>query len=335
MIRHYKRFHYSFHEPEGRHSCRLDSRPGDRSVAFPRLGWLRALSAALVTVFGWLLITSTIAAQFPSTLPMTARSWNDRGSKFAQEQQWQPAIDAFTEAIKLAPERSELLVNRAVAWQKIGEWERAEADCTAAAKVNSEDTRAFLQRAIARTVLGRHQEAFQDASRAVRMEPENAQCVFIRHLAASRIGRHDLGHVAGENYIGIQGWFDPWSPYVALLNYVALRRTGDEAAGRNTLAEAAAVLPPTDWPTPVIFYLRGDLDEAGLLALATEPDRATLARYYIGMKEWLAGNPTKARELFAAIATTGDPAYLQTKLAGDHLREINGPETLSPPASEE
>jgi tetratricopeptide (TPR) repeat protein len=335
MIRHCKRFHYSLHEPEGRPSGRLDSGPGDRNVAFPRLGWLRAFSAALAAAFGWLLIANAIAAEFPSTLPMTARSWNDRGSKFAREQQWQPAIDAFTEAIKLAPERSELLVNRGVAWQKIGEWERAEADCTAAAKINPEDTRAFLQRAIARTELGRHQEAFQDASRAVRMEPENAQCVFIRHLTASRIGRHDLGHVAGENYIGIQGWFDPWSPYVALLNYVALRRAGDEAAARNTLAEAAAVLSPTDWPTPVFFYLRGDLEEAGLLALATEPDRATLARYYIGMNKWLDGNSTKARELFAAIAATGDQAYLQTKLAGDHLREINDPETLSPPPSEE
>lgn len=334
MMRRSDRLNSSFHESERRHSCRLDSGPDDRNVALPLRGPVRAFPAVLLAVFGWLLITNAIAAEFPSTLPMTARSWNDRGSKFAKEQQWQPAVDAFTEAIKLAPERSELLVNRAVALQKIGEWERAEADCSAAAKINPEDTRAFLQRAIARTELGRHQEAFQDASRAVRMEPENAQCVFIRHLAASRIDRHDLSHVAGENYIGIQGWFDPWSPYVALLNYVALRRAGDEAAARNTLAEAAAVLPLTDWPTPVIFYLRGDLDEAGLLALATAPDRATLARYYIGMKEWLDGNTTKARELFAAIATTGDQAYLQTKLAGDHLREINDPETLSPPSEE-
>ena len=262
------------------------------------------------------------AADFPSTLPLSARQWNDRGSKFAQEQKWQPAIEAFTEAIQLATNRSEILVNRAVALQKIGEWERAEADCTAAVAINPEDTRAFLQRAIARAELGRNEDAFKDASRAVRMEPENSQCVFIRHLLASRTGRHDLGHVAGETYIGIHGWADPWSPYIALLNYVSLRRAGNPAAAKALVAEAGSSLPPADWPTPVTLYLHGDLDESALLALATQPDRATLARYYIAMQHWLEGDTAKARELFETIVATGDRAFLQTKLAGDHLQEL-------------
>lgn len=263
------------------------------------------------------------AADFPSTLPLSARQWNDRGSKFAQEQKWQPAIEAFTEAIQLATNRSEILVNRAVALQKIGEWKRAEADCSAAVAINPEDTRAFLQRAIARAELGRNEDAFKDASRAVRMEPENSQCVFIRHLLASRTGRHDLGHVAGETYIGIHGWTDPWSPYIALLNYVSLRRAGNPAAASALVAEVRLTLPVADWPMPVAFYLHGDLDESALLALATQPDRATLARYYIGMQHWLNGDAAKARELFDVIVATGDRAFLQTKLASDHLQEMS------------
>ncbi len=290
--------------------------------------WSRLVATATIA---FCVVASASAAEFPTRLPLSAKQWNERGSKLAGEQQWQPAIDAFTEAIKLEPKRSELLVNRAVARQKLGDWSGSEADCTAAAKLNPEDTRAFLQRAIARSELGRTEEAFADASRAVRMEPDNAQCVFIRHYLATRIGRHDLGHVAGENYIGIRGWADPWSAYIALLNYVSLRRAGNDPLAKATLAEAVASLPTNDWPLPVLQFLRGDLDEAALLAQALEPDRATLARYYVGMHHWLAGDVAKARELFSAIVATGDRSYLQTKLAEDHRKEMSA----VPPASKE
>jgi hypothetical protein len=101
------------------------------------------------------------------------------------------------------------------------------------------------------------------------------------------------------------------------------------------LAEAAASLPTNDWPTPVLQFLRGDLDEAGLLAQALEPDRATLARYYVGMHHWLAGDVAKAKELFSAIVATGDRSYLQTKLAEDHLKELSAAAAAVPAASKE
>jgi len=211
----------------------------------------------------------------------------------------------------------------------------ADADCTGAVKLNPEDTRAYLQRAITRAELGRNEEAFADASRTVRMEPDNAQCVFIRHFLASRLGRHDLGYVAGENYIGIRGWEDQWSSFIALLNYVSLRRAGNEAQARAALAEAAASTPADRWPLPVVEFLRGELSEASVLALATDPDRATLVRYYVGIHHWLAGDMAKAQELFTAIVTTGDTAFLQTKLAADHLQEMSGQRAVAAASSKE
>jgi len=266
--------------------------------------------------------------------PLDARQWNERGNQFAERKEWQSAIEAFTEAIKLSPGRSELFVNRAVAYQRLGQWDQAEAECTTAIGINPEDTRAFLQRAITRTELGRNQEAFKDASRAARMEPDNAQCVFIRHLTASRLGRHDLGYTAGETYIGLRewraepvhAWSDPWSPYVALLNYVSLRRAGREAKAEAILAEAVASMSAATWPAPVILYLHGDLDRNTILSMANDSGRETLARYYIGLHEWLDGDPGNARAQFDWIVNHGDPSYLQFKLAGDHLKELKMPD---------
>ena len=104
---------------------------------------------------------------------------------------------------------------------------------------------------------------------------------------------------------------------------MSLRRAGNPAAAKSLVAEAGSSLRPADWPTPVALYLHGDLAESALLALATQPDRATLARYYIGMQHWLNGDRAKARELFDVIVATGDRAFLQTKLASDHLQEMS------------
>jgi len=274
-------------------------------------------------------------AGFPARLPMNARQWNERGIQLMQQQQWAPAIEAFGQAIQLEPQRPDLLLNRARAYQSAGQLELAEADCSAAAQLDSEETLAFLQRALIRTELGRQEAAFRDASRAVRMAPENEQCVFARYLVASRIGRHDLGHTAGETYIGIHGWNDASSPYIALLNYVALRRAGSDTAAHNTLAEAAASLSPDQWPTPVILYLRGELDESALLSLAHQPERAALARYYMGVRSWLEGDLQRAMELFRTVATTGESSLLQTKLAADHLKELSRTGPPGPASSKE
>lgn len=291
------------------------------------------LSSRVATSLAILLIS--IGMVLGEDQPTTAREWTQRGNALAADKQWQPAIAAFTEAIKLAPKRSELYVNRAVAYEKLGDWKAAEAECTTAIKFNFEDTRAFLQRAIARSEQGENEAAFEDASRAARMEPDNAQCVFIRFLTASRAGRFDLGHTAGETYIGIQGWADPFAPYVALLNYVALRRAGNESAADSILAEAAASLPANVWPAPVIHYLRGQIDAETMLSLAPDRDRETLARYYLGFKEWLGGDSAKAREQFEWIRAHGDHDFLQFKLAGDYLKELGAAAQKASPTSKE
>ena len=110
----------------------------------------------------------------------------------------------------------------------------------------------------------------------------------------------------------------------AEIRELAAERDTFKDIAQRTLAEALTSLAPDTWPVPVIRFLNGDLDEAALLALATDPDQVTLARYYLGVHHWLKGDLDRARELLGAVANTGDPAFLQTKLAADHLKELAG-----------
>ena len=58
--------------------------------------------------------------------------------------------------------------------------------------------------------------------------------------------------------------------YAVLLAHFDARRAGRRDQARSVLDEAAAKCDAAERPYPVIKHLRGELDEAGLLAAATE-----------------------------------------------------------------
>ena len=70
--------------------------------------------------------------------------------------------------------------------------------------------------------------------------------------------------------LDIQGWRDDLSMYAVLLGHFAARRDGRQDEARNLLDEAVVKCDPSAWPYPIIRHLRGELDEAGLLAAAVD-----------------------------------------------------------------
>ena len=62
------------------------------------------------------------------------------------------------------------------------------------------------------------------------------------------------------------------------------------------------------WPHPVVELLRGELDEAALLAAAGDDDETTAARCYLGMDHALRNNSAQAiRPPSAGSATMATP----------------------------
>jgi len=254
--------------------------------------------------------------------PITARDWNTRGIELSRSGEKQQAVEAFSRAVQVQPKLADPYLNRAIVFIKLKEWKKAEADCTKAIELDPDNARSYHQRAVIRSQMGLHEAAFKDASRAVRMEPTNPSMVFTRFLACSRLGRHDLGHFAGETYIGIQSWADPWSPYMALLNSVSLRRAGYDEESRAILEETTKWLNRGDWPMPLVLYLHGDIPAENVMELATDNDRKTLAHFYIGVNEWLNGDAASARPHFEWVRDKGNKDFLQHMLAEDYLKEL-------------
>ena len=273
---------------------------------------------AVTFVFG----VDLLRAADAGPAPVTAAEWIARGVELSRNAEYRQAADAFSEAVEIQPTFADAYLNRAIMFVKLGEWKKAEADCTKAIELDADNARSYQQRAVARSQLGLREAAFADASRAVRMEPADPGIVFTRYLTCSRMGRHELCHFSGETYIGIQRWSDKWSPYMALLNSVSLRRAGYEEESQSILNEASKWLNNENWPMPLVLYLQGKLDAENLMERATDDERRTLAHYYIGVNEWLNGDVPSAKPHLEWVRDNGSKDFLQSMLAEDHLNEI-------------
>ena len=88
------------------------------------------------------------------------------------------------------------------------------------------------------------------------------------------------------------------------------------------LDEADAKADKSLWPYPVVKYLRGEIDEKALMDLATDNDKMTDARGYLGYDLLLKGKPAEAREHFLWTKDHGNRNYVAYALA---LAELDRP----------
>jgi lipoprotein NlpI len=84
--------------------------------------------------------------------------------------------------------------------------------------------------------------------------------------------------------LDIEGWRGDPSRYAVLWGYFAALRDGHKDQARSLIDEAAAKCDPKVWPNPVVRHLRGELDEAGLLAFAEDEDQRGEAHFYLGLE---------------------------------------------------
>ncbi len=100
-----------------------------------------------------------------------------------------------------------------------------------------------------------------------------------------------------------------------LLGQFGSRRAGKAEAARRFLDDAAAKCDMAAWPYPVIRYLRGEIDPKALLAAATDTDKMTEARCYLGLDLALRGQAAEAREHFLWVKEHGNPGFIPYAVA--------------------
>ncbi|KAM3728902.1 Protein unc-45 [Dirofilaria immitis] len=110
----------------------------------------------------------------------SAEDLKEDGNIAFKNGQLKEAIDCYTEALELNPEKilkSTIYRNRAMVRLRMDDFEGCEMDATQALEFDGADAKAFYRRALAREKMENYSGAIMDARSALRLEPKNSGIV--------------------------------------------------------------------------------------------------------------------------------------------------------------
>ena len=162
-----------------------------------------------------------------------AIAFNNRGLAYYKKKDYDHAIQDYDRAIGLQPNYGIVFTRRAAAYQEKREYERALADYEAATQVDR-NFASERSKGFVLFYLGRMTQSAETFEKYAKSNPDDLWVILFRYLAEAKIGN-------------------------ALI------------AARELEAQAAK-LEQRSWPTPVIDFHLGKIDEKTMFAAASDPD---------------------------------------------------------------
>jgi hypothetical protein len=106
----------------------------------------------------------------------------------------------------------------------------------------------------------------------------------------------------------LEGWQEDLSIYAVILRHFSARRGGKDSEAKSIVDEAVAQCDASAWPFPIIRYLRGELDERALFVAASDSDKTTDVRCFLGVELLVRGKKEAALTHFRWVKEHGDSA---------------------------
>lgn len=179
--------------------------------------------------------------------------------------------------------------------------------------------------------LGLDPAAIPSFAASLKLDNRNANVYRATAYAHWRLARTATSALAARQYLKLRGWDDDHSPYMVLTAVLGYRANGQMPEANNLLLSAQKRLSTTAWPAPVFQYLRKEITAEQLLALATDNDKLTEARAYVGFDLTYAGKKDEARPYFEWVVANGNKRFEEYLLAQAELRRPTAkPEDAAP-----
>ncbi|HEX6730965.1 MAG TPA: tetratricopeptide repeat protein [Pyrinomonadaceae bacterium] len=236
--------------------------------------------------------------------PYDARTNRMLGDAYAGMHQYDKAIEYYKESIRVSPHRYQI--------------------------------EALLRLGLTYNRLGRHEEAVTVFEKGIQFASTPRQFAFEAEInpellpglyfstaeANLNLGRGQMAADAGRKYIEIKGWSDPNAAYAAMLSYFGSRKAGRVAEAKKMVEEALSRDEAKNWPGPILKYVNGDLKEKDLFTLATDNDKMTEARAYVGLSLELVGRRDDARTHLEWVIKNGNREFIEYTLSQAELRRL-------------
>ncbi len=243
-----------------------------------------------------------------------AAAFNNRGVARHALKEYDKAVRDYDEAIRLDPKDAIAFYNRGIARRALKDFDKAINDYDEAIRLDPKYAAAFVNRGGAREDLKEYDKAIKDYDEAIRLDPKHAHAHFSRG-ALLLSTRKPKASADFQLTIDVQGWKGDHVTYATILGQLSARIEGDEALAKKFLSNVEGKVDEKAWPYPAVLYLRGDLDGAALLKSATDDDKRTEARCYLGFDLLLRGKKDQALEHFRWVKDKGTKSYTEYDLA--------------------
>jgi len=209
-------------------------------------------------------------------------AYESRGDALYQKDEWDKAIADFDQVIKLAPNYSAGFNRRATAWIAKGEPDKAIADYNKAIALQPTNAQYYANRGVAWRDKQEFEKALVDANESVRLAPKDSVTLrdraFIKMLARRNDAIDDF-----KGVLELEAWKGANSALSVVLGNLAARQAGKDDEAKKLLEDAAIKCDRNDWRYSIVKYLRGEIDEAALLAVAQNDAVTAEIRSCIGI----------------------------------------------------
>ena len=279
-------------------------------------------------LFSWLLITSNVGAQehrfHEACLSEPASTANEKGITYSENGEKEKALEEYLKAVKLDPKCASSYHNLGNGYYVLGRYAESIIAYQKALQFNhSWSWASVVSIGRAYAFLGRLDDAITAYDAVIQFHPNEYKVYMFRADVHMRQGKGELAAADAALYLKKGGWQDKNSPYMALVEYFGLRQAKQPEKTEQFLDLALSKVKKTEWPYPVLRYLRKEISEQDLLTLAKSDDgKMTEAHAYIGLDLSLSGRTADALEHLNWVKLNGQKNYIEYHFALAEIERI-------------
>jgi tetratricopeptide (TPR) repeat protein len=196
-----------------------------------------------------------------------------------------------------------------------------------AVQIAPKDTTPHARRGFSRYSRGDLRGAREDAEIIKELDSHDARARLLLTVLDAIENPGDAAYSA-RAFLERRPWSDPDAITTAIIGAIGAIRAEHREDADSLLDDAGKDLAESDWPKPILKYLKRVIDEKKLIDAAATPDQKSEAHAYLAVDLSIAGKHADAAEHLKWLAENGNKRSLSYDLAINELRRSN-PELIA------
>ena len=246
-------------------------------------------------------------------VPTWSEAWTMLGAVLSEQKRHSEAVTAYSRAIAIVPS-VDAYVGRGLSNNELADYPRALQDFTEADKLHPNDPDVLENVAFTQYKMGSFAEAVNTSNAILSHSLTSSNAYVCRYWCALCVGNGAGAAADAQSFLTHAGWRSYQSPYSVIIG--SLGYTLDKHPSEATaLLQTGLDRLSHDWPYPCVQHLAGQLDETALLNAATDVEKQTEARCYIGLKAAIEGRTSDARKSLEWVRDNGYKPFFEYRAA--------------------